>query len=210
MRKSYLKSAYSVLIVSFLVTAFFMTDQSSADDCDWTTGDLYKMHWPQEPDMSVDGVDVSMFLATLADDFECTSTGPINDIHIWGSFINDVLPQNGADSLTFEISIYSDIPAQGDIMSRPGDILWTHTFGPGEYSIEIVYEGLEGWYEIRRDRYYPYNNWNLYQYNFCIEDNPFIQEEGTVYWLVIDEIEPDDPYSAGYKFGWKTTIRDNQ
>ncbi len=210
MKTSYLKLAYPVLFVTILSIALGFTTQGFTADCDWNSGDPDKMHWAQEPDLSSTGVDVSMFIATLADDFECSSSGPINDIHIWGSFINDTLPQNGPDSLTFELSIYSDIPAQGDILSKPGNLLWTRTFRSGEYSVLMVHDGLEDWYDPPRSRYFPDNHRKAYQYNFCIDDNPFTQEEGTIYWLVVDEVGPDDPYESDYKFGWKTTTRDLQ
>lgn len=206
MKKSNLKP-FRVLIIISLILVIGTTTQSFGADCDWNSGDPHKMHWPQEPDLSSTGVDISMYIVTLADDFKCSSTGPINDIHIWGGFINDTLPPNGPDSLTFEISIYSDIPAQGDIMSRPGNRLWTQTFGPGEYTALKVYDGPEDWYDPPRSRFYPDNPRQAYQYNFCIENDPFIQQEGTVYWLVVDELAPDD---ADYKFGWKTTTRDLQ
>ncbi len=208
MKTSYLKLACPALFVAVLSIVFSFTTQGFTDDCDWNYGDPNMMHWAQEPDLSSRGVDVSMFIAKLADDFECISSGPINDIHIWGSFINDTLPNNGPDSLTFELSIYSDVPAQGDIFSRPGNLLWTRTFRPGEYSVLMVHDGPEDWYDPPRSRYFPDNHRKAYQYNFCIDDNPFIQEEGTIYWLVVDEVGPDDPYEADYKFGWKTTARD--
>ncbi len=49
--------------------------------CDWQRGDAHKMHWPQLPDLGATGVDVSLSRVTLADDFKCTATGPIRDIH---------------------------------------------------------------------------------------------------------------------------------
>ena len=46
---------------------------------------LYPLKWLQDPEQGYEGVDVS--LATpLADDFICTESGPITDVHIWGSF----------------------------------------------------------------------------------------------------------------------------
>jgi len=77
-------------------------------DCNWQPGMPHKMHWPQEPDLSPTGVDVSAALTALADDFKCTGTGPITDIHIWGSFADDVVPQNGPGSLPLTLSIYED------------------------------------------------------------------------------------------------------
>jgi len=206
MKKSSLKPFLVLTTISIFI-ALVISPKSIGADCDWSKGDPHKMHWPQEPDLSSAGVDISMYIVTLADDFKCSNTGPINDIHIWGSFINDTLPPNGPDSLEFDISIYSDIPAQGNSFSKPGNLLWTRRFQPGEYTVEKVYDGPEDWYDPPRSRYYPDNHRQAYQYNFCIESNPFTQQEGTVYWLVVDELAPDFP---DYKFGWKTTTRDLQ
>jgi len=58
---------------------------------DWDPGGPFK--WVQYPDLSDMGMDVK---ATgpyvLADDFECTQTGPLTQIHIWGSWYHDFLP----------------------------------------------------------------------------------------------------------------------
>ncbi len=203
MKKSYPKSSYPVFFIIILFTALFMTTAVSAADCDWNSGDSYKMHWPQEPDLNRTGVAIAMTMATLADDFECSGSGPIEDIHFWGSFYRDNLPPNGPDSLTFKISIYSDIPAIGDLPSKPGDLLWTQTFVPGEYSAERIHVGLSDWYDGVYGSYSRQNHRYTFQYNFCIDDDPFIQEEGTIYWLVVDEVGQGD-----YEFGWKTTTRD--
>ncbi|KKL14622.1 hypothetical protein LCGC14_2513840, partial [marine sediment metagenome] len=56
---------------------------------DWPDTDDHKMHWPQLPDPF--GWDV--FAGTtadgtqkvLADDWLCTQSGPVDDIHFWGS-----------------------------------------------------------------------------------------------------------------------------
>ena len=55
------------------------------------------------PDLNPTGLDVLDTLQPfgeqpqwkiLADDFLCTQSGPITDIHIWGSWLNNVLPRN--------------------------------------------------------------------------------------------------------------------
>jgi hypothetical protein len=64
----------------------------------------HKMHWAQMPDLQT-GVDVlasvpnpippppdPVFGGILADDFQCTQSGPIRDIHIWAWWLNNVLP----------------------------------------------------------------------------------------------------------------------
>ncbi len=56
---------------------------------DWNEGDPYK--WLQRPDIfTSQSLDVNAtFPKILADDFECTETGPITSIHIWGSLRQD-------------------------------------------------------------------------------------------------------------------------
>ncbi|MHC4535321.1 MAG: DUF7901 domain-containing protein [Planctomycetota bacterium] len=172
------------------------------DECDWNPDDAHKMHWPQLPDLGTSGMDVDMSLLFLADDFKCTATGPIDDIHIWASFRDDVLPSDGPENLTFEITIYSDIPATENSWSMPGQRLWRRTFNPGEYSIRKLKDSPEGWYDPAKELYLANNHTQAYQYNFCIKEGAFIQEQGTIYWLSVKELKPED---ADYKFGWKTT-----
>ena len=52
---------------------------------DWQPGDGHKMHFPQLPDE--DGWDVNATMGVcLADDWMCSETGPVEDIHFWGSW----------------------------------------------------------------------------------------------------------------------------
>ncbi|NQT02472.1 MAG: hypothetical protein HQ580_10640, partial [Planctomycetes bacterium] len=187
-------------------TGFFIgamrLERICEDECDWNRDDAHKMHWPQLPDLGTSGMDVDMSTLFFADDFRCTATGSVDDIHFWGSFRDDVLPPNGPDSLIFEIAIYSDIPATESGWSMPGDLLWSRTFSPGEYSICKLDDSPEGWYDPAKELYLPDNHMQAYQYNIRIKEGAFIQEEGTIYWLSVKELGPDD---AIYKFGWKTT-----
>jgi len=221
MKKSNPQSAFPVLFVAALIMAFG-GGQLAADQgyisCDWRRGEAHKMHWPQLPDLGYTGMDVEMSLVSLADDFVCTATGHIKDIHIWGSFVDDVLPQRGPDSLTFELSIYSDIPAEADSWSMPGDLLWSRMFRPGEYSVRMVHDGPEDWYDPVTGRYLPDNHRRAYQYNFCIEDDPFLQEEGKIYWLAVKDVGPrpvftftsatEDVHSPGDSCGTLNVVGD--
>jgi hypothetical protein len=166
--------------------------------CDWLPGGPHKMHWPQAPDLSAGGLDVSEVGTVLADDFKCTATGPVSRIHIWGSFADDLLPTGGVAAMTFEVSICSDSPAG----RYPASPLWTRTFGPGEYAVRMVHDGPEGWYDPLRDTYHRDNHRQAYQFNFCADKDPFVQQEGTVYWLVVRPLDRDN---AAHKFGWKST-----
>ena len=176
-------------------------------DCDWNEGDEHKMHYPQLPDLSPNGVDVDMFWTELADDFKCTQSGKITDIHFWGSFADDCLPAGGPGSLTFHVKIYDDIPAEESPTgySMPGKLLWERVFGPCEYTVRQVADDVpEGWYDPATGLYQPANHSNAYQYNICINDEDvFEQEAGEVYWLEVKDVpEGEEP---GYTFGWKTT-----
>ena len=54
---------------------------------DWQPGDGHKMHFPQLPDEN--GWDVKGCEGIcLADDWECSESGPVTDIHFWGSWKN--------------------------------------------------------------------------------------------------------------------------
>ncbi len=171
------------------------------ETCDWVAGRPHKMHWPQLPDLSFTGIDISLSRAVLADDFKCTASGPITDIHLWGSFRDDILPKEGAQSLKLEVSIYADVPARGDYWSRPGELMWTRIFQPGQYTARKVSEAPEDWYDVATGAYLPANHRQVWQYNFCIDREPFRQKEGTIYWLAVRDLSA----SPNYTFGWKTT-----
>lgn len=181
-------------------------------NCDWPAGDDSKMHWPQEPDLSSSGVDVDMmWLLGLADDFLCTETGPITDIHFWASFKDDCLPVAGPGAITFELNIYSDRPAgtpgttHGYSYSMPKDLLWQKRFSPCTYTVRQVHEGPEGWYDPGSGLFQPNNHDYAYQYNFCIpEEEALIQSEGTIYWLYIRPIGFATA-APTFSIGWKTT-----
>ncbi|MCU0916833.1 MAG: GEVED domain-containing protein, partial [Planctomycetes bacterium] len=170
-------------------------------DCDWAAGKPHKMHWPQLPDLGATGLDVDLSQGILADDFRCTSSGPIHDVHLWGSFRDDLVPAEGPGSLVFDLSIYSDVPAANNMASRPGSLLWTGSFAPGQYTARKVHDGPESWYEPATNRFLPNNHRQAFQYNFCIERDPFVQRKGTIYWLAVR----CHSRQASTLFGWKTS-----
>ena len=162
-----------------------------------------KMHYPQLPDLTDTGIDVDMFWVPLADDFLCTETGPISEIVMWGSFADDWLPDAGVGSLTFQVTIYSDNPA-GTVQpwSMPKDTLWTDTIYPGEYTVQLVHQGPEWWYDPATYWWQPANHNLAYRYNFFFDD-PFIQQLDSIYWLEIVDLPRDE--TRDYTFGWKTS-----
>jgi hypothetical protein len=61
----------------------------------------------------------------VADDFSCTTPGPITDIHLWGSWQGDQVNY----AATYTLTIWSDISNLG--APGPGQVLWTQTFVSG-------------------------------------------------------------------------------
>ncbi len=176
---------------------------------DWDPGQSHK--WVQLPDLSPMGCDVnSTNPYLLADDFLCTATGPITDIHLWGSWYHDYLPF-GMDptAVLFTLSIHADIPAWESPTgySMPGAVLWWRQFEPGEFAARLYQPGLEeGWIEPP-DIYEPLGDTQCWQYNFFIDPGQaFIQEGSTVtpvvYWLDVQA----QPLDQSAHFGWKTSV----
>ncbi len=72
----------------------------------WVPADGHKMHFPQLPDPS--GWDVyGVAPMVLGDDWQCSQTGPVEDIHFWGSWLDD----NVGAITSFDVSIRADVPA---------------------------------------------------------------------------------------------------
>jgi len=149
----------------------------------------------------------------LADDFPCTTPGPITDIHIWGSWLHDVLPVNAAgapdpSAVAFKLSIHEDIPATPDSPSRPGATLWERIVPPGSFKVvpAVQVPDGEGFYNPNTGEFVRAADKVIWQYNFTIPttDQPFFQK-GTaanpvIYWLDV-LAAPQDPNAI---FGWKT------
>jgi GEVED domain-containing protein len=158
---------------------------------DWDPEDPYKMHFPQMPNF--DGYDVCLHEQALADDFECTETGTIDDIHLWVSFMDDI-EFNLYDQSIWNISIRAyDISAPGNI----GAILWQFTSG----SIAVRQYGLgqQGWHCPSTQTTIPNDHDNIWQVNFTNLEEPMIQEAGTMYWLVVQVNVADWPPAVGWK-----------
>jgi hypothetical protein len=158
-----------------------------------------KMHHPQWPDLDKTGMDVGFSYTTmlmLGDDWLCTKTGPVTDIHFWGSFESDILPAEGAGNLSFGVEIYSD----NQYTHTPEDMLWSRGFFPGQYTVhQVADNNPEDWFDPYTGEWYNDDHLQIYQYDFFIEEDHFEQDSGTVYWLTIMDI------SGYWGFGWKTT-----
>ena len=148
-----------------------------------------KMGNEQYPDPS--GWDVNFtFPAVVGDDWICNETGPVTDFHFWVSWLNDMSPEE-FDTVfqKFDVSIYSDIPDSLNPagFSMPGELLWNREFFTGEFSCEPVFDQLQGWFDPINGNVDPKNHLGCYRIDITGFDDPFIQEEGNVYWLVITD-----------------------
>ena len=192
---------YKVLNISIAIVLL----AGSTALADWLPGDDYKMHYPQLPDAS--GWDVNASNPkVLADDWLCTESGYVTDIHFWGSWEEDRgIPLPVPVTIDVELSIHSDVPADDPDntlgYSHPGDLLWLYNA-----TVTPIYSGQgdQGWFDPNTgDWSRPDHVW-YYQYNVEPIDaaNAFYQEAGTIYWLDISVFLPPEEL---YRWGWKTT-----
>ncbi len=183
---------------------------------DWNPTEPYK--WLQQPDPQ--GFDVNAtwkgvtpFVKILADDWKCTSKDPITDIHIWGSWLNNIV-QN--DALTFKLSIHRDVPAGSDPnapYSHPDNtaagLIRNYIFAPGTYAVRVdpnLPQGAtERFYDPNTNQIIGGDN-EIWQYNFENLPDPFVQEGTTanpvIYWL---DVQAFLPQTSNAVFGWKTS-----
>jgi len=172
--------------------------------------------WTQKPDLSETGMDVDATddipptwpLQVLADDFKCTTSGPITHICLWGSWYNDILPARFPENVVFKLSIYEDIPAGQSLTrySMPGKLLWSRDFKSGQFSATKYAEKLkEGWFVPCKPIYEPSADTVCWQFDFGIDrSEAFIQQQGTIYWLSVQAQVVHAPMSEATRFGWKT------
>ena len=171
--------------------------------------------WQQLPDLAPTGMDVSAYYQPLipqyppyllADDFLCTQTGALLEIHVWGSWYYDYLPNGDSTAVSFTLSIHADVPADknqyGD-WSMPGELLWA---GQPRFEVKLYADELEeGWFEPP-EVYTADADSRCYEYIFYLDPSWFTQagtpQDPVIYWLDVQAI-PADPEAF---FGWKTSV----
>lgn len=159
----------------------------------WDPTQPFKMHYPQLPDP--DGWDVCLLDQWLADDFVCTESGEITDIHIWFSWLDNI---EGL-ILAWDISIYDDDPT-GPVGSQPGVPRWIWN-GQGNVQTRFYGAGPQGWVCPANMMIFPQNHFNFFQLNITNIDEPFVQTVGETYWLVIRAVA-----AVNGEPGWKTSL----
>ncbi len=168
--------------------------------------------WIQWPDLSTTGIDVHvMEPLILADDYLCEMPGWVNEITIWGSWLNDYMPEGAYPGLVdFILSFHADIPESisGLGYSTPGEVLWCEYFPIGSFDVEQWWPGIEeGWLEPYDGLYTFPADWTCWRYYFHLPVEESFHQLGTpdnpiVYWLDVQAI-PHDPDAF---FGWKTSL----
>ena len=181
------------LILTTCLCVLFVAGTALAD---WKEGDPYKMHYPQLPDPY--GWDVS-FSTALADDWQCSQTGYVKDIHFWVSFKGNVEPPETGPAIY--VGIYTNIPADSPDYSTPGTLLWSRVFEDGEYEGEYAGSGLQGWFDPNTGVALPNDHTDYYLLNIDSIEDPYQQQEGTIYWLAIQA----GLLSESQQIGWKTS-----
>lgn len=163
---------------------------------DWAPGDSYKMHFPQLPDPC--GWDVAALDPELADDWLCTATGPVSDIHIWYSVFGDEYSAILGGGV---VRIYSNNPCGSGGYSEPNELLWDWNFDidDPQASSRLYGQGDQGWYDPRTEDIFEHNHDNIYQLNLVDIPDPFEQQQGEIYWLALQ-------LNATFDMGWKTSL----
>ncbi len=159
---------------------------------DWNVDDGHKMHFPQLPDPN--GWDVDFHDWWLGDDWKCSETGLVTDIHFWYSWAKDEVQ----DIPWISVEIYSNKPGPP---STPYELLWSRTFYTGSFIIAGPWTGDQGWYHPLTS-WFEHDHQQYWQINIIDIGDPFEQEEGVIYWLVIQMPYYSFPYPA---IGWKTS-----
>ena len=189
----------------------------------------HKMHFPQMPDPN--GWDVDFWSLTYfedstgeeyfvlaagpADDWECSGTGPVSDIHFWVSMRGDTLDTNPDGVVPFQITtvgmwIYDNVPADPlipDDYSKPGEQQWEGFYDPGEFQVVYWGTGQQGWFDPLGEEASPADHDHIYQVN--VPDTllgcaaPFDQTEGEIYWLQLS-VAAENLDGNPVDLGWKT------
>ncbi len=197
-----MKTATKILMI-ITVLAFVVASAAA----DWDTTEPAK--WVQLPDLSPEGIDIynmendAGMQKILADDFLCTDSIPITDVHFWGSWKYDEV---GIIN-NVHLSIHRDIPVVvgGPLYSMPGELLWQGDFDPSQFTIKGPIDSPgENWYNPNTGEYLPNNHQFAWQVNIVDIRDPFEQlgtlDQPIVYWLDIVV------KAQNGEWGWKTSM----
>jgi len=192
------------------------TGHSNANVCikGFTGEPTAAVKWSQLPDESEYGMDIRVDDSddqerVLADDFECTETSLLTDVHLWGSWKNDDV----GDILTIHLSIHSDDPVGSggtnpdNEYSMPDKLLKEWDLDPTQFTISPYKTTLDGewwWDPVTGDLVFP-GDYNIWKIDIDLSGDPWLQrgtpDNPIIYWLDVSvKLNPD----IDAQFGWKT------
>ncbi len=181
-------------ITLFAVAIAFAIPAAAQDE--WPN---HKMHFPQLPDPN--GWDVNATEPScLADDWQCSEAGPIQDLHWWGSWRHDDI----GHVMGFIVTIHNNIPVGPDGYSIPGDPMWGPFVIENYEMVPVDPPSPQGWFDPMTGEVFPQGDHHQYfRYDVLLpEEMWFWQEQGEIYWLRISAMVDAPGVTA---WGWKST-----
>ncbi|KPJ61436.1 MAG: hypothetical protein AMJ46_01750 [Latescibacteria bacterium DG_63] len=170
----------------------------------WDESMPHKMHFPQLPDITQLGWDVNSTFnvefccsCVVADDWTCSESGFVKEIHWWGSWMDD---SEGLINY-FRIEIYSNDTGPP---SKPDRLLWSYDAPYTTLHVEELQTPTrsEGWLCPCCGAAVKPDHMMYYQYNLNLpEGNWFEQVQGETYWLSIQAVMETAQAAC---WGWKT------
>ena len=184
--------------ISTIMTVVVMGVLAGTALADWDESMGHKMHYPQLPDpfgWDINGTHPKL----LADDWRCSETGPVNDVHLWGSWKRG---QEG-QIRKIHLSVHANIPEGPNGHSEPGDLLWQRDFNPTQFTIREAGTGEQGWYDPNVGEWERPDHNTFHQINIVDIKEPFTQKLGEIYWLDVWVELEEAPVQT--MWGWKTS-----
>jgi len=141
----------------------------------------------------------------LADDWTCSQSGPVDDIHFWGSWRDDVEGQ----ILSIHLSIHSDDPVgtggtdPANNFSKPDVLLWSWDATAWTVTPPISTPG-QGWYNPNSGEWQHPDHNMFHQINIVDIPEPFDQTKDEIYWLDITVTVAEVVGTLQPEWGWKT------
>lgn len=198
-------------------------DNGEVEDYQVMIGENCGIKWVQRPDLTPMGIDIRVDnsdgrLRTLADDFLCTSTDKITDVHLWGSKLKDRPLGKPPMIRKIHLSIHSDDPVGPEGTdpqngwSKPDQLLWQMDFSPADFTMTLAAKIEEGefWWDLAQDGLLiPAGDTEVWRIDIKIDPEKAFLQEGSkekpvVYWLDIRAEMMQEPDAEPYTFGWKT------